>query len=113
MKPGVADCPDLSSASEVTGASFVIFQGGDHHPEVSGSGGSTGNVRESPNPVLHREPAETHRSGRETGGVLPGERQPATVQPLPGTVEDTVPSECRVLHERQLSRVATLNRYIS
>lgn len=65
--------------------SFVLLQGGDNHPEVSGSGGSTGDLWKSSNPALHREPAETHRSGRETGGVLPGERQPVAVQPLPGT----------------------------
>ncbi|XP_068424600.1 protein qua-1 isoform X2 [Clinocottus analis] len=57
-------------------------EGGDYHPEVSGSGGSTGDVRESSNPTLHRESAETHRPRREAGGVLPGQRQPATVQPL-------------------------------
>ncbi|KAM8858412.1 uncharacterized protein znf365 isoform 2-T2 [Spinachia spinachia] len=57
-------------------------EGGDNHPEVFGGGGSAGDERESSHPALHRGSAETHRSGRRAGGVLPGQRQPAAVQPL-------------------------------
>lgn len=62
------------TAGQVTPRDLSV-QGGHHHPEVPGSGGATGEKRQSPDPAFHRGPAETHRSGREAAGVLPGQRQ--------------------------------------